>query len=189
MKKLLRMFGFGTALTACGLAFAEWYCNRCHRWHNGRKCPAITLGFACDDNYGCAPYGCFYQDNYACDDDGYDSDDEEYMIRQAIQRRREHHQQSIDKICNSFRHIRNANDCRLVQDALNQRANKLGIRMNQSHFGCMDDGYGCQNYGCIDFYGGDMPMFECNENRYDCNDYGCHDHYNDYGCFDPYGCR
>ena len=163
MKKLLKMFGFGTALTTCGLAFADWWCNRCHTWHNGRKCPAITLGFVPDDhrNYGCEPYGCFHQDNYACYDDGYDSDDEEDMIRQAIQDHREHHERTIQRICNSINHVKNANDFRRVQEALRQRAWVLDLHLNQ--YGCIDDGYGCQNYGCIDFY-------------------------NDYGCIDFYGC-
>lgn len=196
--KMLKMFGFGTALTASGLAFG-WRCDLCGKEHHGRKCPAITLGLACDDhrnygepygcfyqelacddhrNYGCEPYGCFYQDNYACYDDGFDSDEE-------------NHEQTIQSICNSFSYIQTVYDLRLVQGALNERANELGLHLNQ--YGCIDDGYGCQNfYGCHDFdnYGCDnMPIFECNENRYDCNDYGCHDHYNDYGCFDPYGCR
>ena len=153
MKKLLKMFGFGTALAASGLALADFYCNRCHKRHNGTQCPAVTLGFACEDPYGCGAYGCFNPGNYyACHDDGYDSDDEEDAIREAIQRRREHHERTIQRICNSINHIRNANDFRRVQDALNNRADQLGIRMNQPHFGCFDDGYGCQNfYGCHEF--------------------------------------
>ena len=164
MKKLLKMFGFGTALAASGLAFADWWCNRCHRWHHGRKCPAVTLGFACDDhrNYGCAPYGCFYQDNYACEDDGYDSDDENKYVAglmcrgefgramNACQTRQRHHDHNIDLIIQSLNSIRNANDFRLVLNALDNRAWQLDLPRNQ--YGCIDF-YGCQDYGCMDFYG------------------------------------
>ena len=41
--KMLKMLGFGAALTGCSFALADWYCNHYNKWHNGR-CPAVSLG-------------------------------------------------------------------------------------------------------------------------------------------------
>lgn len=185
--KMLKMLGFGAALTVCSFALADWYCNHCNKWHNGR-CPAVSLG---DHHYACIQIP--YYEAYECAD--YDSDDEDEYVEellhrreyrqaaQACERREYHHDYNINFIyCLIHKHVRNVNDLQRVQDALNDRARYLGIHMNQPHFGCNEDGYGRQNfYGCCDFnhYGRvNIPAFDCNEDRFDYNGYGCHDHYN-----------
>lgn len=167
--KILKKLGFCVALTGCGLALAGW-CERCGQHHNGRKCPVETLGLARD--YGVDPYACYYyRENYDCYDLGYDSDDEEELVRKVIQRRKEHHQSTIQRICDSLRHVRNADELRRVQDALNRRADQLGVpHFERNAFECRDF------YDCHNDY---RPALGCNENRYDCDDY-------EY--FKPYGC-
>lgn len=164
MNKLLKTLGIGTALVGCGVAMASWWCNRCNKYHNGRRCPAVTLGVAYDDRYDCM--GGF--DFYGCDDDGWDSDEENgYLsdriqcrdystVYQALPARERHHKQRIERIINLIWRVNNPADLRRIREAVDDQARFHG------------NGYGCE---------GGYPYFDDWDYRahhhFDCNPYGC----------------
>ena len=90
--KQIKTWGLATALVGSSVALAGW-CNRCGKYHRGNFCPAQTL--SCDPYggavYGCGPYGCSTQP--------WDSDDEDDYIQDLIWQRRQHHQQTVSRLC------------------------------------------------------------------------------------------
>ncbi len=172
--KQIKTWGLATALVGSSVAFADWWCNHCGRNHQGLFCPAQTLScdpYGCAYGYGCGPYGCSTQ--------AWDSGDEDDYIQDLVRKRRQHHQQTVSRLCQEMHRLRTPGDVAQVQAALDQRKGELGMPIHpmpgfHGGYGCQPGfGYGCQYYGggfgCDDDYG-----YNCNHYGYQCDPYGCY---------------
>lgn len=137
-----------------------WWCNNCHRNHNGPYCPQRTM-FECGFN--------------PCD---VDSDDEDELIQNMMEQRRIHHNQHIQQIRESFRSIRNQEDAQQVLESFNQRMDQLGFPRAQMR-GVFPRRRNSDRFGCGGHLGG---------NNWDHQPFGCHDDYGYHGGYEPFGC-
>ena len=115
--KQIKTWGLATALVGSFVAFADWWCPNCQRYH-------------CD--YECCPYDC--NDLLSISDSDFDSDDAKRALdikkqRMQIELQRDQariqrgHSKNMGKICSSmWKHVHTPADVQRIYDALRQIA-------------------------------------------------------------------